>query len=175
VLCKHLEEYFGSHKNSDLLIEILLSTSLPVLTNLHTVPCSTLYGSLSLISKLEKFDGSPLLYNTIIEWLFKLLFWLINKIQSNQNNQVGTIDMIDDINQCLNEIQSKVEHILRKNSQLMNDLVSKICLTGFAMPNSLELKRKSFILVNFFLARFSSSLKKSQECLFQVFYINQVF
>jgi len=172
ILCKHLEEFFSSHKNSDLLIETLLSSSLHVFVSLPVIPCSTLYGTLSLVSKLESFESSPQFYNKIIDWLYISSFWLINKIQSTQNNQIGTVEMIEDVNQCLNATQLKLERIFEKNSKLLNDLVTKT-VTNLLVTNNLEQKRKSFILVNFFLAKFSSSLKLSQECLFQAFNTHQ--
>ncbi len=94
--------------------------------NLQSIPCSTLYGSLCLLSKLNDLNSLNQNYVIAVDWLMSSFFWLLNKIHSIQTNQLGTIESIEENLKCLNHVLIKIECIFEKNPKLINDIIFKI-------------------------------------------------
>ena len=85
-----------------------------------------MYGSLCLLSKINDLTSLNQTYVTIVEWLMRSFFWLLNKIHTVQTNQLGTIETVEDSLKCLEHILIKTEYLFQKNPKLINDIILKI-------------------------------------------------
>lgn len=173
-LCQHLEEFIKSNKNSDTLIDILISSSVPMFTQLPSVMCRTLYGSLCLVHSLSSVKSTPDNYNHLINWFSQALFWLLNRIQSVQVNQLGTREQVEQELECLNAILNKISNVYNKNGQFLNDTMPHM-LRMLQVSNNLEHIRKMFVVINFLLVKFGASLRPSSEALYNIFQNYQSF
>lgn len=195
-LCEHLENFIGTFVNSDLIIGLLLTTSLPVLSRLPGVYCSTLYGTLSLVAQVKNFDKISLNHD-IIDWLAEALVWLLNKQQAvkiQKNN--APCDLLERIDECLSELIRKMMKVLNindhriliksatylvtkaqsSNLRFINLAESYLYILVFKVTN-LDLLKRIVNTLNFLLSHYSIQLRKD-NCqsmflnLYNVFKVN---
>lgn len=126
---KHLESFVTSHKNSDLIIDLMLSSSIPILSQLEKgVYASTLYGSLCLISQIKDISSLGSTYeNVVLVWLGNSFYWIMNKsfeLKSSAQNETS-LDSASDY-ECIQILSHKFLNILNNNTELLNDCTCQI-------------------------------------------------
>ena len=84
--------------------------------------CHTLYGSLSILSKLSNFENTSILaiYRNIISWVSDANYWILNTI-STSKLRGETVNL-----ECLEILLSKVDEVYRRNQQFLNDSIPHI-------------------------------------------------
>ena len=55
-----------------------------------------MYGSLCLVSRLSTVDAAPDVLNSLVNWQTNAQFWLLNRLQLVQLNQLGTRDQVEE-------------------------------------------------------------------------------
>jgi hypothetical protein len=141
---KHFEDFISSHKQCDSIIDVLLSTSLPILVGGKTVLiwvfflniynwfnykngsnyiyCSTLYGNLCLISSINNLDDISSNYDQILALTANALYWLMNKsfdLKAAYETSLNESIKVDQ--DCLNKIIGKIMNIYQKHERLLVD------------------------------------------------------
>lgn len=167
-LCQYLEEFIKSHNESDVIIDILISMTAPMLNNLPLVNCRILYGLSCLMLQLEGITFVLENYESLIIQFLNAQFWLINKIHCNQNNQIVTQENKEKENQCLNELLNKMYEIYLKNINFLNDSIPYL-LKMLQNSNDLENIRKIFVVINYLLMKFGPTMKPSDEYLYSIY------
>jgi len=162
-LCQHLEEFIGSHKNSEVMIDAILSICIPIFSNsLQSVSCSTLYGSLSLLTRLADVNSLESIYNDLVAWTVNALFWVLNKIQLVRAGQIGTREAVELELDCLNKIINKTDTIYQKHTKLLNDSINQIAAM-LQISNNLETLRKMFVVLNYLIGKYQPLLTPSLQ------------
>lgn len=167
-LCKHLEEFILSHKNSNVIIDLLISASVPEFLKLESITGRTLYGSLCLVSHFQDMNPTSSNYGALIKWLTNAQLWIINMIQTIQTNQLGTREQVEQNLICFNELLNKTHEIYAKNPIFLNNLIQYL-ITITQMSNNPDNIRKMIIVINNFLMKFGSGVKPSKDYLFNVY------
>jgi hypothetical protein len=70
-------------------------------------------------------DAAPDVLNSLVNWQTNAQFWLLNRLQLVQLNQLGTRDQVEEELYCLGVILAKMEQIYRKNSKFLGACVSQ--------------------------------------------------
>ena len=148
--------------------------------SLQSVSCSTLYGSLSLLTRLTDVSALESIYSDLVAWTVNALFWVLNKIQLVRASQIGTREAVESELDCLNKIINKTDTIYQKHTKLLNDSINQIaamlqmsiknflksilvvnkivvCLKG----NNLETLRKMFVVLNYLIGKYHPLLTPS--------------
>lgn len=123
-LCSELENFICSHKNSDCLIDLLLSSSLPILNKIEKgIYTTTLYGSLSLISQIESLDKLGASYeNIVIVWLGNSFYWIASRYFELKGE---AYDQTNENFACVEKLLRKFTQILTSD-RILNDCVAQI-------------------------------------------------
>ena len=77
------------------------------------------------MSRLSTVDAAPDVLNSLVNWQTNAQFWLLNRLQLVQLNQLGTRDQVEEELYCLGVILAKMEQIYRKNSKFLGACVSQ--------------------------------------------------
>ena len=136
--------------NSDILLNTLISTSIPTLVNtiwnkihfqnnifnnfkiydlklrLKNRYCTTLYGTLCLIYQVDDLHNISSNYNAILDWLSQSLYWVCVRLYGIQivgNDQMELAESSQNDRECLNAILNKILKIFNKNKIILNDTI----------------------------------------------------
>lgn len=173
-----MELFISSHKNSDLIIDILLSCSVPILNKIEKgVFTSTLFGSLCLISQIDNISTLSDTYdNKIIVWLGNSFYWVATKYFELRSNP----SLQNDANlSSVDKLFKKSVEIICKSEKFINDCIVQIAnmlnLCNFFFlnfkfkkkiffsyqANDLNNVKNVFLIINFFIKNYSGKLAAS--------------
>ena len=109
-------------------------------TRLSGVYCSTLYGTLSLISKIENIDKISTSHENLASWISNAAYWTLNRIFTINNlDELSRLDnnQTQDL-EYLNEIVQKLCFIFEKNTKILINVLNQI-ITMTQMSNMIEI------------------------------------
>ena len=86
------------------------------------VPCSALYGSLCLLSRLGHNSEQ---IGSFAAWIAKAQIWAMQKLQTIQAHRLGSLESVEAQVQCLGEILNKINQIFEKNPQVLGDAITR--------------------------------------------------
>jgi hypothetical protein len=163
-LFQHLEPFLSSHNNCDLLLDTLISTTVPVLLRVQNRYLSTLYGTLSLISQVDDINILSSSYHIILEWLSQSFYWLISKSYASQETATTTTTQQQKDFNCISTTLNKCLKIFNKNKIILNDIVPYLTALS-RQADTIDDIKMTFVVINFLISKYSTSLKQARQFL----------
>lgn len=117
--------FISSHKNSDLIINVLLSSSVPILNKIEKgVYTTTLFGSLCLISQINNMQSLSQIYDSmVVIWLGKSFYWIATEYFElrSKSNDISECHLA-----CADKLFKKAVEIISKSEKIINDCTVQI-------------------------------------------------